>query len=274
MSLTYEVTKQPIVIDTEDDSIVYIDNDDETGKKILETTGKLRLIPQIGTEDGQNAHNIYICGASGDGKSTKARDFAMTYKELYKKNKIFLITQSDESKIPEKDRIFYKKLNIYSNERYSDFLELQRTHVDSRILAQKFNIVDYTNSLLIFDDFLYCSGKDARETKAIKNKICSVIIEFLNNGRKSGISIIITSHTLYEKMNNDMYQNIYGEIHTLIFGKKTNKGQLRYALDKYFSFSPKMKTKIINFDKNSKMITLHRYPNCVISDNKMELLTE
>jgi hypothetical protein len=273
MSLTYKVTKQPIVIDTEDDSIVYISEED-TGKRIVETMGKLKLIPQIGIEAGQKSHNIYICGASGDGKSTKARDFAITYKEIYPKNRIVLITQADESKVPEVERVFSKKTDKYSKTRFSDFLELERIHVDARILKMKFDISTYKDTLIIFDDFLYCSGQNAKETKEIKNKLCATIIEFLNNGRKLGISVIVTAHTLYEKNNNDMYQNIYGEIHTLIFGKKTNKGQLRYALDKYFSFTPKMRTKVINFDKNSKMITLHRYPNCLISENKIELMTE
>lgn len=274
MSLTYDETNQPIAYDTQDDQMIYVDTEDEEGPKILETDGKLILQPQINTEPGQLAYNIYIVGASGDGKSTSARDYALTYKDMFPKNNVYLYTSSDESKIPEKERVFYKKITPRIPTTYADVLELKRTYLNDKILKMKMNVEDHKNSLVIFDDFLYCKGETSKITKEVLNKLCSTIIEFLNIGRKLGVSVIITSHLLYENTNQKFYQNIWGEIHCLMFGRKVNKGQLRHVFETYLTLKPQLRTKILNFDRICRMITLNRYPYIVMSDKKMELLQE
>jgi hypothetical protein len=273
MSITYNKTKQPIAFDTQDERMIYIDNEND-GPLSAETDGKFILQPQIGTEAGQLAYNLYIVGASGDGKSTAARDYALTYKQKFPKNSIYLFTISDESKVPEKEKVFNARISKFSKETYADYLNLNRTYLNKSILKHSIKVEFYKNSLVIFDDFLYTQGDTTKQTKEIMNKLCNTIIEFLNIGRKLSVSVIITSHLLYENTNQKFYQNIWGEIHCLIFGKKINKGQLRHVFDIYFSLTPQLRTKILNFDRTEKMIILNRYPYCLISTHKLELLQE
>ena len=132
---------------------------------------------------------------------------------------------------------------------------------------------DYKNCLVIFDDFIYMTGKNKNETKIMRENIINMILQILNLGRKLYISCLITSHLLYERRYNDLFQNIYAEVNKFVFPTKNiNKRQLSYILKSYFGFENKNIRAINKYDSNSHMIIYNKHPEFIQSENKISLL--
>ena len=290
MALTYEKTVEPLAYDTRTKRVIYFtqtdeetkqedDNDsDECNGKIMTPTkynGHLEIIPRSSKVKGNENDVIYITGGSGSGKSYVARTFACNYHRMFPKNRIFYFTMSDESKLPDAEKVIMGKMPD-TNMRYSEWLHLERHHVDEKLIKKKFELErDFMNSLVIFDDFLYFQTENKKQNEEIMEYIVGMIKRIINLGRKIRVSCIITSHLVYEQKNPDLYKNIFGETNKFIWcQRKVHKAQVKYALKSYFSIEGNIMRKAIKFDRNSHYICLSLYPRCLQSENKIELLND
>jgi len=270
MSLTTNTTPEICCFDEDINRVIY--RSDEPGPK--EHIGKLEIIPRRGIikdfKDGTNMNeNIYICGASGSGKTTIAREYAANYHRINPNNKIYLITQSYEDNLPEYCKVWTGK---FADTTYNKYLNLEYLGFDYFLNSESIDITkDFFNSLVIFDDFLYFEGKDKNETELIKNRIITMIIQILTLGRKVSCSAIITAHLLYERKLNLLYQSIYCEINKFIFSIKSNRRQLIYVIKTYIGFTNNEIDEIFNFDNKSFMLTISKDPYFIMSSNKILL---
>jgi hypothetical protein len=286
MSLTYEKTENPLVYDTRKNKVIYyqskvydIDNpteEEEEEEKITvpnKYIGHLELIPRSGKVKGHENDILYITGSSGAGKTYVARTFACNYHRVFPKNRIYYFTMSDESKLPDSEKIFMAK--IRDNEiRYNEWLHLIRYHVDKTLLNKKFDLEkDFANSLVIFDDFLYFQTENKKDNETLMNYLVGLLTKIMNLGRKIRVSCVITSHLIYEQRHPDLYRNIFGETHKFIWGSNhINERQLDYALKTHFGLSKSEVKKARRFDPNSHYVCFSKYPRYLQSENKLELL--
>jgi len=126
-------------------------------------------------ETGSNGKNkrdvLYICGASGSGKSYYTKSFCLNYLKAYPKNNIYIFSQ-----LTEDDSL--KDLGK----------KLLRIKIDETIVTEPFTYTDFKDSLVIFDDI------DALKNKIIKKSIMQLKEEMLSLGRHEAITVIVTSH--------------------------------------------------------------------------------
>ena len=285
MALTYDKTDDPLAYDTRKNKVIYYckkeynDEDDENYERITEPTepnkyiGHLEIIPRSGKVKGNENDIIYITGSSGGGKTYVSRTFACNYHRMFPKNRIYYFTMSDESKLPESERVFFAKMPD-STVRYSDWLGLTRYHVNNNLIKLKYNLEkDFNNSLVIFDDFLYFKNEKKKDTEELMDYLVGMLNQIMNLGRKIRVSCVITSHLIYEQRNPDLYRNIFGEAHKLVWCvNHITEKQLDYALKTHFGLSTTEIKKARRFDSNSHYVCFSKYPRYLQSENKLELL--
>lgn len=299
MSLTLRETDNPCCIDMREEETIYF-NEKEGG--IIEYEGHFEILPRKSKQSQEN-ENIFICGSSGSGKTYYLRQYACNYKRINPDNKIYMITQSVEKNLPKECRVFTEKMK-YSNMTYEEYLGInyinsyeyfnkkeptppdKKNYKNIRLFdvdfrkyendLNKMNIDitrDYKNSLIIFDDFIYMTGKNKKETQTMRENIMAMILQILNLGRKISVSCMITSHLLYERKFNELFQNVYNEVNKIVFSpSNVNKRQLAYVLKSYFGFDTTEIRMILRFDKNTHMITYNKRPEFIMSENKIKLL--
>lgn len=281
MSLTLKETDTVCCFDLRINRVVYFETKEDHKQKPVATEhrGHLEILPRkpnVGTEN----ENIFVCGASGSGKTYVLRTYACNYKRLHPTNKIYMITQSKEEKLPDSCKVFTATMRD-SKRTYAEFLDLQYIDAytyfkDKKDDEQVLDITrDYKECLVIFDDFVYFAGKNKNETKTMRDNINLMILQILNLGRKIGVSCLITSHLLYDRKYNELFQNIYSEINKLCFSPDNiNKRQLSYILKSYFSFNGLEIRRTFKFDDKTHMITYNKKPAFLLSENKIELMED
>ena len=242
-SLTYNDTGKPIAYDEDAKDIIYYSNK----KGIQKAIGKFIVLPELKDE----FDIVYVIGMMGSGKSYFCAEYAKNYKKIYPKNKVFLFSQKKQDKTFDDE---HKDLN------------LEKVKLDEEFLDKEIDIndhVEYHNSLLIFDDFMHFSNKK------ILSKICNLILQCITLGRQFHMYICITSHLFYYGCNRELYMNIQNEVKKLVWFRGANKKQLRYVLGEYYGYDKSDSLNIINFDKNSRFTCLLKFPQILISRNKI-----
>lgn len=286
MSITFTNTNDPLVYDSRIRRVIYYkdkeinfdsensyDDDSETIKTPKKYNGHLEIIPRSGLVKGNENDIVYITGGSGSGKTYVTRTFTCNYHRMFPKNRIYYFTMSDESKIPDGEKVFMAKMPD-SNIRYHEWLGIKRHYVDERLTHIDFDLEnDFSNSLVIFDDFLYFQTADKKETELIMNYLVGMLKKILNLGRKIRVSCIITSHLVYEQKHPDLYKNIFSETTKFIWcQRKVHKAQVSYALKHYLGCDGVDLRRALLFDPNSHYICYSLYPRSLQSENRLELL--
>lgn len=303
MSLTIKPTPIICCLDTRIGQVIYYDDSDKIKKsnRNEEYDGHMEILPRNSIISQEN-ENIFICGSSGSGKTYYIRQYATNYKLINPNNRIYMITQSSEHNLPKSCRVFTDDLR-HTGKTYAEYLNIDyinayeyfnKKEVDMPDKSKYKNIEifekdlkkyeddvkkmniditrDYSNCLIIFDDFIYMTGKNPKETKLMRENIINMILQILNLGRKISVSCMITSHLLYERRYNDLFQNIYSEINKFVFSPSNiNKRQLSYVLKSYFGFRTEDIRHINGFDAKTHMLTYNKKPSFIMSENKIEL---
>jgi hypothetical protein len=237
--------------------------------------GLLEVIPRRGLDEDFKVgvlmnENVFVSGASGSGKTTVIREYATNYKRINPDNSVYLVTQSREDNLPDFCRVW--TANKSKSETYEEYLDLKYIDFTYFQDSEKIDITkDYHNSLIIFDDFMYYVGESKKDTDLIRQRVVQMILQILNLGRKVSCSAIISSHLLYDRRMNDLFQNIYCEINKFIFSVKSNRRQLLYVFKTYWGLTNKEIDDLMTFDPQSYMITLSKDPNFVLSSNRIIL---
>ena len=191
---------------------------------------------------------LYICGASGSGKSFFAKQYCEEYTKAHKKNPIYLF-----SSLPEDESVDSIKNLKRVNIRDVDFVD------------EDWSIDDFKDSMIIFDD---C---DCISDKQVRAKIQSLAEMCLETGRHKSISIIFTSHTA---CNGHQTKKILNEAHTVtIFLRSLGGKALTYLLESYFGLNKKQLKRIKSMKGDGRALTITKtYPQIAFSEKRAILL--
>ena len=182
---------------------------------------------------------LYITGPSGSGKSYYTRNYILEYKKLFPKNNIYIFSSLD------------------SDETLDKIPKIKRIKFTEKFLLFDFKIIDFTNSLIVFDDI------DAETSKVRKAKIYGILNMVLNTGRHERVSVVYTSHLSCAGNETKL---ILSECHSVtVFVKNMGNRSLKYLMDSYFGLDKHQ----INYIKkiDSRWVTLIKtYPSVLISE--------
>lgn len=218
--------------------------DDEVNEEIkhyevIKNTGskKFELLPP---NDGRSV--IYICGASGSGKSYWTAEYLKKYHKKYTKNKIYVFSEG------EYDPCF-------------EDLDIVRIPINDELLEDKIEYNEFKNCMCVFDDIDSLSGKFKKYIYELKNKLCKL-------GRKDEISIIMTNHNCTD--GHDTKSSLNESSVIVFFGNNWNRG-VRYLCENYIGMS-KEAIKKLRALKTRSYVYLKSYPNIILSDYEIGTL--
>jgi hypothetical protein len=236
--------------DNSQDELLYSDEEEEeeeSGRIIKIRDGT--LIQAIDKKDKNQRLVAYFAGASGAGKSTGAAQLAISYKEAFPKNPIYLFSRIEDDKV-------YKGLGI---------IQIPITEV---LLEQEIDLVNSdavkNGAMIIFDDI------DTIISPELKKAVYKVLLDALEIGRHLKLYITVMSH-LINGNDHNLTRTILNESGTITIFPHGNIHAVEYLLNKYFGIPNRRIKQIITTD--SRYITFGRtYPYYMIKEKSVELL--
>jgi Cdc6-like AAA superfamily ATPase len=203
-----------------------------------------QIIPGYGGE----RDCLYICGASGSGKSTFASKFIKDYIKQKKKKKeepnIYLFSAKNE------------------DEALDDLV--QRVDINDDLIENPITIEETSNCLLVYDDI------DVINNKKLKEAVWDSLNNSLQIGRSYNVSVIITNHlpTMGKQTGIVLF-----EYHSVTFFPNDLNRKLRYMLESYCGLSQQDIDKLKKI--RSRSITIFRhYPKVVMSEKLIFMLND
>ena len=188
---------------------------------------------------------LYITGSSGSGKSFFTRKYCNEFAKLFPRRNIYLF-----SSIADDDSIDAIK-------------GLNRIKLTPAFLEENWEIEDFRDSLVIFDD------TDCITDKKTRNKVNGILNMILETGRHTNTYCIYTSHLACA--GNDT-KRILNEAHSITFFPATAGGRtLKYLLESYMGLDKEQIQKVKRLP--SRWITVCKsYPKCILSEKDVLLL--
>ena len=148
---------------------------------------------------------LYVCGASGSGKSYFTREYVEQYKKIYPSRPVYLF-----SALTEDDSIDKIK-------------DLQRINLTTDIIEDHLSADDFKDSMVIMDDI------DTLQNKKIRKAVLDIQASILQTGRHFNVSCVITSHVC---CNGAETRLVLNESHSIIFFKDAMpQRSLKYLLE-------------------------------------------
>jgi hypothetical protein len=236
-----------------DGSLIYL-RADETKKQAIQdppiTNISLAASGESHFEQFPNSQTrvVYICGASGAGKSHYSSQYIEKYRELH----------------PDAPFIVFSRLN---DDVVIDKLKPKRIMVDNTLITDPIEIESIDkHSIVLFDD---CETISDKSILAAVNKIKSQILEL---GRHQQISIVITSHLIMGSDRN-MTKIIMNELHAFVFFPSSgSRYHTSYVLKQYFGLSVKQIKAIYTIE--SRHITIMKiYPQICMGQYDIKFLS-
>lgn len=198
-----------------------------------------QIIPDITKE----RFIYYIAGQSGSGKSWWCKEMIQTYKKIYPKREVYLISalQDDAGSL---DKLKYiKRIKINSE----------------AFLNDKIDISELKDSLVIFDDVDSLKGHPKKQVWALMNDI-------LTMGRHQNISCLITYHVITSALDTKVILN---ESHGIVtFPATMGNGTIKYLFDKYLGLD-NSEIKRIKKLKSRWVCVLKTYPKVIVSQHEI-----
>lgn len=191
---------------------------------------------------------FYVAGPSGSGKSYYTKLYIEQYNKQFPKNNIYLFSSLTEDTTLDKLKC------------------IKRIKLADKFLNTDFNINDFTNSLIIFDD------TDCLKNRYIKEKVNIILDMILQTGRHTRTSCIYTSHLVNDGLNTKMILN---EAHSISIFPSTLGGRaIKYLLDSYLGMDrnqikklKKLESRWVTILKTAPKIILYQNgAYCLISE--------
>jgi predicted kinase len=213
--------------------------DVKTFKSIHVTDGKLQQLPNTKKE----RDILYICGASGSGKSYYTGQYLKRYKKAYPQNEIYLISSVKEDSALDK---LVKRIKTGEN-----ITELE--------------VEDFKDSCVVFDDI------DVLKDKEVRTAIYSLLDLMLETGRHHKITVIMTNHLA---TNGKDTRRILNEASSItVFPQGTAGRGLKYLLSEYLGLDKKQITALKN--ANSRWVTIFKcYPMLGMTEHDLVPLSQ
>lgn len=215
--------------------------------KIYRTEGILTPLPRQIT--GQT-DRIYCFGPSGSGKSTWASSFAQNYQIRNPGNRVFLFSRKTHD--PALDGFIRDLIRI----------PMDRSFISDQSRSDD-TMVDYQNSLILFDDFQQLSDKPLRDAIFhFKNAV-------LELGRQYNISCVSINHKGLAGV-----QSIKDltEATAIVCFPKVNRGESERLLAKYCYFSKAELSEIFDSDGLSSRWIMVLRPNIIIAPRFIKII--
>ena len=143
--------------------------------------------------------SIFIAGAPGCGKSTQVRNLALIYQELHPDNMIYLITTKSRD---DADTIYAsgsEAPGIVGGKVDMDVLQITRS-ADVKKYKARISDARFVNALVIFDDNVTADDRLQHEIDNLENSVLLL-------KRSSGITAVITKHTIMDSRNRILKNN-------------------------------------------------------------------
>lgn len=218
---------------------LFIDSDpdavNESPKEIkLKQGQRMQYVPNF----KQERTIAYIVGASGSGKSYFARHFADEYKKIYPKRKIYMFSSLTDD--PSVNKI----------------KGMKRIKLDANFMQVEFDVNDFKDTLIIFDDI------DCLSSKPIKAKVLGILDVLLQTGRHANVSVIYISHVACKGTESKLILN---ECHSVTFFAQTMQVRsMKYLLESYFGLDKrqvervrKLPSRWVTIVKSSPTVALY-----------------
>lgn len=206
--------------------------------RLEEGQGQFQIIPN----PEQERQILYVTGASGSGKSYFTRMYCQEFQRIFPKRPVILISSvTDDSSI--------------------DAIKgLKRLRLTPEFLEEEFEINDFRDSLVIFDD------TDCITDKKTKLKVNGLLNLILETGRHTNTYCIYTSHL--PTSGNDT-KRILNECHSITFFPKSLGGRsLKYLLENYLGLDRDQIKKIKKL-KSRWVSVLKTYPEVIVSEREI-----
>jgi hypothetical protein len=204
-------------------------------------------------QDTANNRVAYIFGPAGAGKSTAAKLLVDSWKQKHKKNTVYIFSRFSADS---DDSLKIKNADYFSEK---DMLE----HIAEKGAAIKCDNLE-TPCLVLADDY------DSFSPKAYA-ACAESIRDFLENGRKFGVSLIITSHLAVDKAR-PLLRTVWNEAHLIgLFPAATQGRAGKYALDAYVGLDKEQINKLLKL--RSRCVWIRKpFPQAIASQHEIYLL--
>lgn len=214
------------------------EEDGETSTSMILEDGKFTLNPMY------NKYQLfYIVGSCGAGKSYLAREIIENYKKMYPKNEVYVISSLQEDTTLDKLKYLVR---IDPN-----------TFID-----EKPNIDEFSNSLVLFDDY-----------ENFPKKIYDLTVELINSiastGRHASINMICIQHNF---TNYKATRLLLNEMtHVVVYPSSASNHALKYLLGTYCGLDRKQLQEVKK--SKSRWVCIYRHhPNMMITQNEIKFL--
>lgn len=200
--------------------------------------GKFQVIPNPEVE----RQILYVTGPSGSGKSYFTRAYVQEFQKMFPKRPIILFSSiTDDSSIDE-------------------IKGLKRVKLGPEFLEEDFEINDFKDTLVIFDD------TDCISDKKLKLKVNGILNIILETGRHTNTYCIFTSHL--PTAGNDT-KRILNESHSITFFPQALGGRsLKYLLESYLGLDRDQIKKVKKL--KSRWVSVSKsYPKVIISEKEI-----
>jgi hypothetical protein len=187
-------------------------------REIKVTDGEISLIPNV---EKNQTDSIFIAGPRGSGKSFFSADYIKDYLIKFPKNRFIMFSNKNEDEPLDK-------------------LSPIRMKLTEKIIEKPFELKDFKNSIVLFDDI------DGISNKNIKKEVFRLYDTMLKDGRSFKITPLITYHNVTDyKATREMLNN---SSHCVIFPKSGALAQNTYFLHNYCGLSKLQIKKVFKLD--------------------------
>lgn len=210
---------------------------------------KIEVVPR---DIPQQVDRLYVAAPSGSGKSFFAAMYAINYVKQHPGSKVYIFSR--------------KEYDPSLDERVPNLI---RVKLDAELVlnlskgAEKDVLYDYSNSLLIFDDFDQINDNDVRiAVQKFKNAM-------LELGRQYGISTISITHKLLSGMKS---QKELQEASHIVCFPRTNAGECKKVMKAYCHFDDIQIKRILDEEGRAERWMAILRPDCIITQNYIKII--
>lgn len=231
--------------------IVSIDSNIQKGIKKIKLHDNDEFVPVLDTECRSI---VYICGASGSGKSTFARTLVDNFHTMFPKSIIYMFSRLSSD--PAFDDLETKKIII-------------RIPINNDLIESQIDVINDIEhgSMVIFDDI------DTISDKKLMNVLNNIKLQILEIGRHKKIYCIVTSHLINTGDRNST-RTMMNEMSSLVIFPKGGGSvyQQKYCLKNYLGLSNDQISSIIQTSNSRWVLISKNYPQYILTQKKIYMI--
>lgn len=217
-----------------------VNPNDDSGLQTYTTIDK--ITPYINPNTERSIY--YVVGGSGSGKTTYIKKLLKSYKKLYSKGKIVIISAVNDGDFDE-----FKDIIQLSPKKLAEDLDFDPNEFISNETLK--------NSFFILDDVDTLIPKERAYVWAICNSILQI-------GRHNNINLALVSH---QPSNYSQTRIVLNETHYITIFRRNLDGKYKTFLERYFNIDKIYFKKLLEI--KTRWITISKlYPSFIFTENE------